>query len=175
MGVAIGYDIAMNNMLDSNLNLHTQPKGFVYVTFPVEAIVTIEYENGFESWHTYNVNLDYLKEFRLEQFLRKRILKKDNSNEQKKYSPVIKYKKNNYQLGSISLKQKFQTIKSSIKEYEKYVFYVPEKIAIQAEDVEQGWYFWDETGVIGGGPYPNEKVCIERFDVYGEYLRNGII
>ncbi len=34
-----------------------------------------------------------------------------------------------------------------------------------------GWYFWDETGQLGGGPYPTESEAVASFGRYIAELR----
>lgn len=36
--------------------------------------------------------------------------------------------------------------------------------------LEQGWYFWDEAGQIGGGPHPTEDAAITALQEYVKWL-----
>ncbi len=41
------------------------------------------------------------------------------------------------------------------------------------EVLPPGWYFWDEVGLLGGGPYATEQECRERLSAYGKSLMGG--
>lgn len=73
------------------------------------------------------------------------------------------------------LKSIFQTIRLNViystKEgYTKTVFYNPINNNIQEENKPEGWYFWDELGLLGGGPYKTEEEAIEALNKYAEWL-----
>ena len=36
------------------------------------------------------------------------------------------------------------------------------------------WYFWDEAGLLGGGPYPTEKACMVALEKYADQLYDSI-
>lgn len=55
--------------------------------------------------------------------------------------------------------------------YEKTVFYNPPDNYLQEENTPEGWYFWDEVGLLGGGAYKTEQEAIEALDKYAEWLQ----
>jgi hypothetical protein len=50
------------------------------------------------------------------------------------------------------------------------VFWVPEGTYYHGQLLKQGWYFWDEAAVLGGGPFDDEYSAIREFDLYLTYL-----
>ncbi len=73
-------------------------------------------------------------------------------------------------------KQKAKMIKhpkeAVIERSEKndHVFCVRKKGWLQNHKVKEGWYFWDETGMLGGGPYATEKLANEMLSEYANQL-----
>lgn len=50
------------------------------------------------------------------------------------------------------------------------VFCVLSKGKLQDQFVKTGYYFWDEAGMIGGGPYATEKLAKQMLDDYAKTL-----
>lgn len=52
----------------------------------------------------------------------------------------------------------------------KHVFCVRKKGWLQGQKVKEGWYFWDEAGLLGSGPYATEKLASEALGEYAKQL-----
>ena len=60
----------------------------------------------------------------------------------------------------------------------KHVFWVPQGTYYKSEGfgndyLDEGWYFWDEAGLLGGGPYKTEEYASEKLDEYAKSLNKG--
>ena len=49
-----------------------------------------------------------------------------------------------------------------------HVFQLTETTELNGEDrpFAPGWYFWDEVGYVGGGPYETEEEANKQLDSY---------
>ena len=57
----------------------------------------------------------------------------------------------------------------------KNVFWAPQGTYIEPyfksnNTLDEGWYFWDVVGLLGGGPYPTEKEAAAKLDLYAAEL-----
>lgn len=52
----------------------------------------------------------------------------------------------------------------------RHVFWCPPGMLLQDQTAVGGWYFWDEVGGLGGGPYLTEKAAIDGLDAYVRQL-----
>ncbi len=59
-------------------------------------------------------------------------------------------------------------------EIEKHVFYVDQTKTIQDRVCEPGYYFWDEAGLLGYGPYQTKEECIFSLNSYANWLYHNI-
>ena len=37
---------------------------------------------------------------------------------------------------------------------------------MEDDDLKEGWYFWDESGMLGGGPYGTELDAADQLNLY---------
>jgi hypothetical protein len=57
----------------------------------------------------------------------------------------------------------------------KHVVWFPEgSYCEQDHNLGEGWYFWDETGSLAGGPYTTEKEAADELNRYCEWLNKGV-
>jgi hypothetical protein len=57
--------------------------------------------------------------------------------------------------------------------YNKNVFWSPAGTQTEMDGpLAGGWYFWDEAGLIGGGPYLSEQMAI---DALSRYARDVLV
>jgi len=50
------------------------------------------------------------------------------------------------------------------------VFWAPAGTTIQDRVLYAGWYWWDEVGLLGGGPFPTDQLANEDMTKYMEKL-----
>ena len=48
----------------------------------------------------------------------------------------------------------------------KHVVWFAKGSLIEDEVLDEGWYFWDESGMLGGGPYPTEVDAADQLKLY---------
>jgi hypothetical protein len=56
----------------------------------------------------------------------------------------------------------------------KYVFRLIEAYEIQGSMRAPGWYYWDEAGQLGGGPYQDEDAAIVALNYYYRHKLNDV-
>jgi len=52
----------------------------------------------------------------------------------------------------------------------QHVFWAPQGALVQDQTLHQGWFFWDEVGLLGGGPYVSEAAAIKALQAYAVQL-----
>lgn len=52
----------------------------------------------------------------------------------------------------------------------QHIFWIPEGTVIEDEIRATGWYYWDETDQLGGGPFNNEKLAHAALERYSHSL-----
>ena len=50
----------------------------------------------------------------------------------------------------------------------RHVFWLPPGALMHGEDMLGGWYFWDESEQLGGGPYGTERQALDALGSYAE-------
>jgi len=52
----------------------------------------------------------------------------------------------------------------------RYIFWLPSGAHVQGQDCFEGWYFWDECGLIGGGPFATELLALDALRDYNRRI-----
>ena len=52
----------------------------------------------------------------------------------------------------------------------EHVVWVPQGTSYESDSLNEGWYFWDEIGNLGGGPYKTEKEAVDKLNEYAASL-----
>ena len=55
-----------------------------------------------------------------------------------------------------------------------HVFWSPFGALCENTRLKEGWYFWDEAGLLGGGPYHSEQQAINELNKYESALDEEI-
>jgi len=48
----------------------------------------------------------------------------------------------------------------------RYIFWLPSGANLQGAERFEGWYYWNECGLLGGGPYATELLALEALRDY---------
>lgn len=52
------------------------------------------------------------------------------------------------------------------------IIWFPDGAWVQGRTIRGGWYFWDEVGLLGAGPYSSELDAKSAFDKFCEWLNS---